>query len=74
MRELVAGLPADRHGVDRQRAQPLGRGVHRRGQPGRPGADDDDVVAAVGQGVGGQAELTKARSPGRRPLQRGRAG
>ena len=52
-------LPADRDGVDRQRPQPLGRAVDRRGQPGRSGTDDDQVVAALGQRVGGHAQVER---------------
>ena len=68
MRELVAAWPPSGDGVDGQRAQTLGRGVHRRGQPGRSGADDDDVVAAFGQRVGRQTEL-EGELAGRRPLE-----
>ena len=42
-----AGLAADRLALDDQRAQPLGGGVDRGGQPGRAGADDDHVEVAV---------------------------
>ena len=68
MRELVAAWPPTRHRVDRQRAQALGRGVHRSGQPRRSGTDDDDVVAALGQRVGRQPEL-EGEIAGRRPLE-----
>ncbi len=40
-----ARLSADRDRVERDRAQPFGRRVHRRGQAGWPRADDHDVVA-----------------------------
>ena len=43
-----AGLAADRLALQQQRAQPLGGAIGRGGQPGRPGADHGDVVAAEG--------------------------
>jgi hypothetical protein len=40
-------LPADGLGLDGDRAEALGGGVHRCGEPGRAGADDDQVGHAV---------------------------
>ena len=40
----AAGLAAGRRALQHHRAQPLGGAVDRRGQPRRPGADDDQVV------------------------------
>ena len=63
-----AGLTADGDGVDRQRAQPLGRGVHRGRQPSRPGTDDDHVVATIRKCVDRHPELL-GQLTGRRPLE-----
>ena len=44
MRELIPGLAAERLPLDDDRAQPLRRAVDGGGEPGRAGADDDEVV------------------------------
>ena len=41
------GLAADHLGLEHDRAQPLRRAVHRRGEPRRPGADDAEVEHRV---------------------------
>ena len=50
-----AGLAAGRLPLDHDRAQPFRRPVHRRRQPGRPGADDHRVVLR-GRGLGGEPQ------------------
>ena len=50
-----AGLAAGRLPLDHDRAQPLRRAVDRRGEPGRPGADDHGVVLGGG-GLGREPE------------------
>ena len=69
MRELVAAWPPTATRVDGQRAQALRRGVHRGGQPGRPGADDDDVVAALRAGRRRSCPSCDGQVAGRRPLE-----
>ena len=59
-----AGLSARKDGLDHRRLEPLRGGVDGRGEPGRPGADDDDV-AAIRLGLGREPER------GREPLVRG---
>ena len=51
------GLSADRRTVQGERPEALRRGVHGGGQPRRAGADDHDVIAALRDGVEGEAEL-----------------
>ena len=72
MRELEAACPPIGGGVQGERAETLGRGVDRGGQPGRTGADHDDVVAALGYRIEGQAELGGDGAGGRPPEQSGR--
>ncbi len=45
-----ARLAARRLPIEQERPQPFGRAVNRRGEAGRPGADDDQVVEIVGDG------------------------
>ena len=59
-----AGLAAGTDGLDHRGLEPLRGGVDGRGEPGRPGADDDDV-AATRLGLGREPER------GREPLVRG---
>ena len=51
----LAGLAAGRLALHEHGAQPLGRAVHRRREPGRAAADDDQVVE-VELGLGRDAE------------------
>ncbi len=60
----LARLPSGRGALDQHRAQPLGRAVHRRAQPGRAAADDDQVVEVLG-GRGGQSHLAGQLGVGR---------
>ena len=48
----LAGLAAGRLALDHHRAQALGRAVDGRRQPGRPAADDDQVVVLGGRLAG----------------------
>ena len=55
-----SGLAADATLVQHQRAQPVGGAVHRRGKPGRPGTDDDEVERIafdIGRSAGGNGDL-----------------
>ena len=60
-RRALAGLPAGRLALDDDGAQPLGRGVDGGGQPGRPAADDAQVVERL-LGAGAQARARSASS------------
>ena len=42
----MPGLAAGRHALDHDRVEPFRRGIDRRGEPGRPGADHRDVMDA----------------------------
>ena len=57
-------LPTDAAALDDQRLDPFARGVEGGGQPGRPAADDDQVVEAV-LGRGLQPQLGRQLGVGR---------
>ena len=56
-----AGLAADRHGVQRDRAQALRRAVDRGGEPGRAAADDDQIEHVARGRVERQPEVLGER-------------
>ena len=60
-----ARLSSDRLALDDHGAQPLGRGVHRRREPGRTGADDREIALRVLVEVA-LAERVAELAPGRR--------
>ena len=63
----LPGLPAGGHPLDQHRAQPLGRAVDRRAEPGRAAADDDQVVEVLGRGRGQPDAARPARRRSARP-------
>ena len=54
-----AGLAAERAAIDGEHRQPFGAGVDGGREPGRPGADDDDVVEPVGVDRADQADAAR---------------
>ena len=71
MSELERRLPADAALVDDQRPEALRGAVDRRREPGRPGADDDDVELApfrIDRRADRSGELEIARSLERGPV------
>ena len=68
-----ARLAAGQLRLHGQRGEPLGGAVDRGGQPGRPGADDDEIEAALRDRLDGQAQMLGDHA-GSGPADDGRAG
>jgi hypothetical protein len=65
-----AGLAAEGSGIEHDRGQPLGRGIHGRSESARPGSDDRDIIGAIAGETSRQTEALADRLLGRRAQHR----
>ena len=57
MRELAPAWPPIADGVERHRVEALRRAVHRGREPGRAGADHDEIEQVPGRGAEREAQV-----------------